>query len=333
MGNKSTKPLKVDSNPSVDTRSVSSNYVPDEPEENIEEFKARQDHFAQIRSENLRNKGERERVQQAPNANTIVEEAVLEDLCQEADEELDSTKNGPMTSEQKAHLLKRISTNVRTKHHFESPDNFEAYVNEKLQGDLLTQNNLNIANTLQRNSSQISMTSQKRVSRLSNIGVTQRYSQRSMVSVHRVSSRMSQRSYNPMLGIGQRNSAMAMHGGPMAVLNELPETLPSGRVSNRDLTAHIRAQKGLAEPENPIRRTSSMTTNMYSLPEGFAGNDKSAMNKINRQKTQIVCKTNAQTLQMANTLAEKGTLEMADREVDSDDEFRCLCFYCHKVKS
>ena len=75
--------------------------------------------LAQIRNTNLKTKLDQNKTQQAPNKNTIVEEAVLEDLCEEADLEVESTKNGPMSEAQKALLLSQLSTNDRTKHHFE----------------------------------------------------------------------------------------------------------------------------------------------------------------------------------------------------------------------
>jgi len=290
--------------------------------------------FASIRNDNLRNKLDLEQTQRTPNANTIVEEAVLEDLCEEADEELDSTKNGPMTNNQKAKLLQRLSTNVRTKHHFESPDNFETFVSEKIKGDTSTKNNLNIVQKqLKRQSSNTSFGSI-----LSN--------RNSIRSLARVSSRVSNR-----VSAHKLPGTIPMARGPSySNINNMEH-----RISTRDLTAHIK-NNILNQPNNrpsnvrmsvmsrhpdlktitertltdtvpdEERRTSSATT--YSLPNNFVTNDLLPMNEIDRQKQDIVCKTNKETLEMANQLLQKGNLKDIPQNSDSDDDEGCGC-YCN----
>ena len=55
----------------------------------------------------------------APQTNTIVEEAVLEDLLEEASLELEVAKAGPMDKNQKSKLLRQLATNEKTAQHFE----------------------------------------------------------------------------------------------------------------------------------------------------------------------------------------------------------------------
>jgi hypothetical protein len=61
-----------------------------------------------------------EKALNAPIEGAIVEEAVLEDLCEEADLEVENTTlGGNVSNQQKAELLSRLSTNQNTKQYFQ----------------------------------------------------------------------------------------------------------------------------------------------------------------------------------------------------------------------
>lgn len=89
-----------------------------------------------IRADNLKNKKQDDKISKAPQTNTIVEEAVLEDLLEEASLELEVAKAGPMDKNQKSKLLRQLATNEKTAQHFEKPENFEEYVNDRLNSEV-----------------------------------------------------------------------------------------------------------------------------------------------------------------------------------------------------
>lgn len=89
-----------------------------------------------IRADNLKNKKTDDKTSKAPQTNTIVEEAVLEDLCEEASLELEVAKAGPIDKNQKSKLLRQLATNQKTAQHFEKPENFEDYVNDRLNSEV-----------------------------------------------------------------------------------------------------------------------------------------------------------------------------------------------------
>jgi len=275
--------------------------------------------FASIRKKNLNAKSEKQtKTQQPPNANTIVEEALLEDLCEEASLELEVTKNGPMSNEQKKKLLTRLSTNDRTKHHFQNPNKFESYVKQRIEGDDQIANILNVDQ-----SKMIKMTSSNCSNR------------------SRISMRTSHRSM-------KRQSSL------MSFNEQIENKTLENRPSHKDLTTQLRSEARISRSSRTSRmsgrtpiapgpimealpeeytegstRYSKMTT--YSLPNDFVTNDNLPMNEVNRRKTNIVCKTNEETIKMANRLVENGALTMTV-DYDSDDEStRCLCCYCSKA--
>jgi len=296
--------------------------------------------LASIRTTNLNKKTDRDKTQHAPNTNTIVEEAVLEDLCEEASLELEETKNGPMSEDQKALLLTQLSTNDKTKHHFKNPDQFEEFVNEKIHGDIQTAHILDIApNYLQRTSSNGQLGA--RQSRLSHRSIVSRRSnmgRSSALELERVSSvvhpsRMSNFDLTERIR-QQRTSTMSTMsnrgrgGNARASWNRAASKLSASRIS----ASKICPEETSAQPRQSVDQLASnqprkSTATTYSLPADFAN---SPMNTTDKKKTAIVCKTNEKTLQMATQMIDSGKAKLREEESDSDsdDGIECFCFTC-----
>jgi hypothetical protein len=322
--------------------------------------------LAQIRNTNLKTKLDQNKTQQAPNKNTIVEEAVLEDLCEEADLEVDSTKNGPMSEAQKALLLSELATNDRTKHHFENSDQFETFVSEKIHGDIQTANILDIAhNTVQRTNSntrqipatesQRSVTSRasqklwrqsaKNVLKLADGPNTGRISHRDLTTQLR-QSRISRMSRNPS-GLDIRNmgyeprriSRMSNKNSALDIMSEEP----APRVSQNDLATQLRQNRisrmsNMHTPDR-ISKISAMgepkkisTATAYSLPSDFVSNAlNSPMNATDRRKTNTINQTNDKTLQMANELIQRGQSNFSKSMNKNKIIYYILYIFCNKL--
>ncbi|CBY21410.1 unnamed protein product [Oikopleura dioica] len=69
----------------------------------------------------------------APNFNFVVEEGILEDLCEIAGEEAE-IGGEIMLGDDKSDLLKRISKNTATKDIFKNQDSYQSFVNNKITG-------------------------------------------------------------------------------------------------------------------------------------------------------------------------------------------------------
>jgi len=267
--------------------------------------------LAHIRTINLKTKTEK--VQVLPNDNTILEEAVLEDLCEEAELELDETRIGPMSNHQKANLITQLSNSPKTKHHFTTESQFDDYVERKIHGDKRMVNKLMVdqERLAQRKVSQhsnqhilMNQTSNRScISRRSRYSNRSRISKKSNVSNHNITG------YDLTEQLRKHRSNISNVSRNSARVNKTQE-----------LTNELGPE--IAE----TKRWSKMTT--YSLPSNFAANNYSAMNESDRQRTSIVCKTNDQTLQMATELLQKGKIIPKENEDSEKRQFNCCMFVC-----
>lgn len=269
--------------------------------------------LAQIRTMNLKTKTDK--VQVLPNDNTILEEAVLEDLCEEAELELDETRIGPMSNHQKANLITQLSNSPKTKHHFTTESQFDDYVEKKIHGDKRMVNKLMVdqERAAQRMVSQhsnqhilMTQTSNKScMSRRSKYSNRSRISRKSNVSNHNITN-------NDLTEQLKRHRSNISNASRNSTRKNWTQDLPS---TTKELGTELGENK----------RWSKMTT--YSLPSNFAANNYSAMNESDRQRTSIVCKTNDQTLQMATELLQKGKI-IPKEEDNREKQFSCCIFVC-----
>ena len=159
----------------------------------------------------------------------------------------------------------------------------------------------------------------------------------------RLSQRVSQRSISQRTSqrnLGQRISQRSFQTSALDV--SAPSNRMSHNLEHKDLTAHLRQArmstvskkedrvKDIIAEEDQSKRVSNMTT--YSLPPEFVDNALSPMNPTNRRKTKVVCKSNQDTLQMANQIVVTGAITVPPSEDDSDDDgIACLCFTCARI--
>lgn len=302
---------------------------------------SRDEQLATIRNLNQNAKSDYDRTQLKPIDGTILEEAVLEDLCGEAEIELDQVETGPITgifrNTQKAELITRLSSNPKTKKYFETSEAFDFYVEEVVCGDAQTNNNLTVEydraltggnSWIQKSEnrserSNMSMSRSKvelpntRISRKDLSDQLQSYrsntrttmmSNRTTTLSHRMSNRMSNRIDSRM---SRMTSKSRIHRNTKMQLNGPRSTSPGEPDKTRSILG----------PED--NRWSKLTS--YSLPSDFVNNNYSAMDRVDRRKTSIVCKTNETTLQMATELLQKGKIKPPKEDNSTHKERECLC--------
>lgn len=73
-------------------------------------------------------------------SHAIVEDAALEDLCEEAGVEAEKIEvNGKMNTKEKNKVLTHLSQNVQTKKHFQNKQTLQEYIDSKIYGDEKTE--------------------------------------------------------------------------------------------------------------------------------------------------------------------------------------------------
>jgi len=271
----------------------------------VQKRTTRNEQLANIRNLNQNNKTDDDKIQIKPVEGTILEEALLENLCGEADEELDRGEEGPMTNAQKAELITKLSANPKTKKHFETNDTFESYVENTLGGDKRTNHNLS--------------TDYSRALHIRN--------SQSIQQLTTFKSIKSQRSY-----VSQMSSTRSR----CVSRNDLCDQLQAHRsnISNKSKSERLIANLQ-NRTSNMSRNTSTITPNdnrwskltTYSLPSNFVNNNFSPMGEIDRRKTSIVCQTNEATLKMADELLKKGKIK-PPKESTEEDGCECFCLVC-----
>jgi len=78
--------------------------------------------------------------QDQSHVHAIVEDAALEDLCEEAGVEAEKIEvNGKMNTKEKNKVLTHLSQNVQTKKHFQNKQTLQEYIDSKIYGDEKTE--------------------------------------------------------------------------------------------------------------------------------------------------------------------------------------------------
>jgi hypothetical protein len=287
------------------------------PENNQEKYRTsqsnttyREEQLATIRNLNQSNKRDVERIQLKPAEGTILEEAVLEDLCGEASLELENTQTGPMTNKQKAELITKLSADPRTKKHFETADSFDLYVAKTVAGDKRTNHNLSVDYGRAMNG-HLSQSIQRLETGRSHTSMLR--SNTSQLSSYKMSNARS-------ISRNDLCDQLLAHRSDMSTRSRKSQKLIANLVPQNQQTLTLDQNTG------SDRKWSSATT--YSLPGNFVDNRNSAMGDVDRRKTSIVCQTNEATLRMANELLEKGKINPKSDAQSEDGGFECCCIVC-----
>merc|ERR1712126_196202 len=137
MGSLINYGFRVQLNFSVNRKKMG-NFIPtivfdddeDENDQEVGEY-TRERQLLDIRAQNLKYR----RISDAP-VESVLEEAALEDLCQEAGCEAEEIgTNGKMDTKEKSKVLERLAQNVQTKKHFQNKQTLKEYLDNKLYGD------------------------------------------------------------------------------------------------------------------------------------------------------------------------------------------------------